>query len=38
VELGAVDALAPASAPRAPIVVSLLRATGRDLLEILGEP
>ena len=34
----AVDAVAPASAHRAPIVASLLRATGRDLLEILAEP
>lgn len=34
----AVDAVAPASAHRAPILASLLRATGRDLLEVLAEP
>ena len=33
-----VDALAPVSAPRAPILASLVRATGRDLLAILAEP
>jgi uncharacterized membrane protein YgaE (UPF0421/DUF939 family) len=34
----ALDAVAPASAHRAPILASLLRATGRDLLEIVAEP
>ena len=34
----AVDAVAPASAHRAPILASLLRATGRDLLAVLAEP